>query len=153
MEKVIQGRPTDDNYRQLQEAIIKQAVKDYLYAYFGINYARCIPKAKEIEKFFLSNWGDDLCDGNGERVLKQTRMFRDIASKIVYKYEKGFFYTRVPEDKEITKRFSTLYSKFHIVNGCYALYGVEVLLNLMTALKDTDYEKTLVDIDENNENK
>lgn len=162
---------TDNNFRQLQIAIVKQAVEDYILALFKLKFEttttrpHLVEKAKtkakrrnerrikEVEEFFLSDWGDQLCECNGETVLKQTRQLGKIAKEIVYKYDRGYFYTTVFENEDITRKFPAVYGKYRIVKGCYALHGVESFLNLLVILKERDYKSTLVDIDENNENK
>ena len=61
---------TDDTgYLELQIAIINQANEDYQTALFE-NKKR---KIEELERFYLSTWGQLLTDYNGENIISRIR--------------------------------------------------------------------------------
>lgn len=61
------------NYRQLADAIIMQAVKDYMRS-------KCYQVQEEIESFFKSDWFIVLCNIDGDWLiekLKQERVMKN----------------------------------------------------------------------------
>lgn len=59
-----------NEYVDLAEAVVRQAVADYKAIQEGkIDENKRVNK-KEIEKFFRSDWGDLLCCGKAEGVLR-----------------------------------------------------------------------------------
>lgn len=59
-----------DGYTDLAEAIVRQAVEDYRNISNGYMSENVNHNKIEIEKFFLSEWGNALCYGHGEDVLR-----------------------------------------------------------------------------------
>ena len=59
-----------DGYTDFAEAVVRQAIDDYRAIQKGtIEESKYVNK-DEIEKFFRSKWGNALCYGHGEDVLR-----------------------------------------------------------------------------------
>lgn len=65
-------------YRELADAIIKQAVKDYRNALRGRGYDHKPPRecVSEIERFFRSTYFEVLSDVDGENIISLLRKER-----------------------------------------------------------------------------
>lgn len=59
-----------NGYTDFAEAIVRQAVEDYKAIKEGKIEESKYVNRKEIEKFFRSKWGNALCYGHGEDVLR-----------------------------------------------------------------------------------
>lgn len=59
----------DEAYMLLQAAIIERAATDYRLALINDNRG----KARKIERFFLSEWGQALTRDNGEMIIARIR--------------------------------------------------------------------------------
>lgn len=64
-----------ESYQNLINAIILRAVKDYRRALRGLqkypHYPLFIKRKKDVEAFFRSQWFRDLCDLDGETMLRK----------------------------------------------------------------------------------
>lgn len=70
----------DDGYKELANAIVLKAVEDYRALkqpknYYQSEYDLKVERGriKQIERFFLSGYGNLLCYGNGEYILEGLR--------------------------------------------------------------------------------
>ena len=68
-----------NGYADLAEAVVRQAVADYRGIQEGVIDEDKYVNKKEIEKFFRSKWGNALCYGHAEDVLKILK--RDIGGE------------------------------------------------------------------------
>ena len=59
-----------NGYTDFAEAVVRQAVADYKAIKEGKIEESKYVNRKEIEKFFRSKWGNALCYGHGEDVLR-----------------------------------------------------------------------------------
>ena len=57
------------DYEEIRAAIIRRAVLDYQYALRYRNYAQIA----NLERFFLSEWGEFLSYGHGKYIIEHTR--------------------------------------------------------------------------------
>lgn len=64
-----------ENYQNLVNAIIMQAVKDYRKALRMLRkdpeHEKSLFWKKDVERFFRSQWFEDLCDLDGEVLIEQ----------------------------------------------------------------------------------
>jgi hypothetical protein len=63
-------------YRALAASIVLQAAKGYRHAVWKAMHRQDMKAAyviKKLEKFFRSSWCFDLCDIDGERIIKTLR--------------------------------------------------------------------------------
>ena len=64
-----------ENYQNLVNAIIMQAVKDYRKALRMLRkdpeHEKSLFWKKDVERFFQSQWFEDLCDLDGEVLIEQ----------------------------------------------------------------------------------
>ena len=62
----------DDNYNLLAQAIVELAANDYRELRMNERYSKQW-RVHEIERFFLSEYGDLLCHDLGEVILEKLR--------------------------------------------------------------------------------
>lgn len=77
----------DDGYLLLIAAIVQQAIKDYRIEYFkSMKRGKDTKKFKEVREFFTSDWGQYLCAGNGEKVLRDLE--EECKARYTYSWDK-----------------------------------------------------------------
>lgn len=59
----------NENYKELANAVVLQAVRDYRAALSKDN----IYRVRALEKFFRSDWFKVLCDLNGEMIIEKIK--------------------------------------------------------------------------------
>lgn len=60
---------TTDGYENVRVVIVKQAVDDYRRALAHNKHY----EAKALERWFLSEWGEMLCGGNGAYIIDKVK--------------------------------------------------------------------------------
>jgi hypothetical protein len=86
MENLILSKVTDP-YIILAMGIVRQAVNDYRRAYLeSLLHGEKTAELKELERWFVSDWGQECSLGNGVRILKDTQA--DCELRYSYSYDK-----------------------------------------------------------------